>query len=61
MEEYKSLKKGAFKKATQRFKEGRNKAPSDRLVKIISEVQPDEVAEKDRDVIKKKIAKDAEI
>lgn len=38
---YKSVPKGAGKKVAEIFEKDRNKEPSDELVQIISEVQPD--------------------
>lgn len=38
---YKSVPKGAGKKVAEIFEKDRNKEPSDKLVQIISEVQPD--------------------
>jgi hypothetical protein len=59
LSKYKSVKKGSAKKVAEIFKATRNKLPSDRLVKIISEVgEPSEEKQKrplDR------VAKQAEI
>jgi hypothetical protein len=55
---YKSLKKGGAKKAAETFSATRNQKPSDRLIKIISEVQPDEPSSVKKD--QKKIARDIE-
>ena len=60
MEKYKTLKKGAFKKAAEIFESGRKKAPSDRLVKIISEIPTQEETDTSSKQ-NKKIAKDAEV
>jgi hypothetical protein len=38
LSKYKNVKKGAAKKVAEIFKSTKNKLPSDRLVKIISEV-----------------------
>lgn len=45
---YKSVPKGAGKKVAEVFKKSRNQEPSDRLVKIISEVgqEPEDKKEK---------------
>jgi hypothetical protein len=57
LSKYKPAKKGGAKKAAEIFKNTRNKQPSDRLVKIISEVGVDKEEIKRDD----KVAKDAEV
>jgi hypothetical protein len=42
LSKYKSVKKGGAKKAAEIFESTRKKEPSDRLVKIISEIGQDE-------------------
>lgn len=56
---YKPLKKGGAKKAAETFSSTRTKHdPSERLIKIISEVQPDTPTSKKQN--DKKIARDVE-
>jgi hypothetical protein len=50
-------KKDGAKKASETFENMRKKVPSDALVKIISEISPDESSKKEDD----RAAKDAEI
>jgi len=56
---YKPLRKGGAKKAAETFSSTRKKhEPSERLIKIISEVQPDQPESNENK--NKKIARDAE-
>lgn len=59
---YTPLKKGGAKKAAETFSSTRKKhVPSERLIKIISEVQPDQPDQPESNENKnKKIARDAE-
>lgn len=55
LSKYKSAKKGGGKKAAEIFESTRKKQPSDRLVKIISEIgqdKPEETHEKNEKVAK---------
>jgi hypothetical protein len=61
---YKPAKKGGAQKAAEIFESTRKKQPSDRLVQIISEVQPDLTPERDKEEQKKrddKVARSPEV
>jgi hypothetical protein len=59
LSKYKNVKKGAAKKVAEIFKSTKNKLPSDRLVKIISEVG-EAVEEKQKKPLDR-VAKQSEI